>query len=268
MIDLFHSIIMGIVQGLGEFLPISSSAHLVILPWLANFPTPGLTFDVALHFGTLIALLAYFFKDWVLLTRAFFTSLAKKPSRYSYEEKMIWFIILGSIPAAVVGLTVEHYAETLFRNPLWVAINMAGFGLLLYAADQWGKKDKKMEGITLADAIWVGLAQSLALIPGTSRSGVTITAGMARRMDRTAAARFSFLLSMPAVAGAAVLKAKDFFAMDVNLSAWIGIAVSAVVGYLAIKYMLYFLRTYSYTVYVVYRLIFAAVVFVAWFLKR
>lgn len=268
MIDLFHSIIMGIVQGLGEFLPISSSAHLVILPWLANFPTPGLTFDVALHFGTLIALLAYFFKDWVLLTRAFFTSLTKRPSGYSHEERMIWYIILGSIPAAVVGLTVEHYAETLFRNPLWVAINMAGFGLLLYAADKWGKKDKKMAGITLADAVWVGLAQSLALIPGTSRSGVTITAGMARRMDRTAAARFSFLLSMPAVAGAAVLKAKDFFAMDVNLNAWIGIAVSAVVGYLAIKYMLYFLRTYSYTVYVVYRLIFAAVVFTAWFWKR
>ncbi len=267
MINLFHSIILGVVQGLGEFLPISSSAHLVILPWLADFPTPGLTFDIALHFGTLIALLAYFFRDWIQLAKAFFTSCTKSPKNYSTNEKLIWFIILGSIPAAIVGLTVESYAETIFRNPLWIGINMAGFGLLLFAADHWGKKNKSVPELTLMDAIWIGLAQSLALIPGTSRSGVTITAGLARRLDRTSAARFSFLLSMPAVAGAALLKAKDFFGMGYNLNVWIGIAVSAVVGYLAIKYMLYFLRTYSYTVYVVYRLLFAAMVFLAIWVK-
>lgn len=268
MIDLFHSIILGIVQGLGEFLPISSSAHLVILPWLGNFPTPGLTFDVALHFGTLLALLAYFFKDWIALTKAFFSSLTKRPKSYSQNERLIWYIILGSIPAAIVGLSVESYAETLFRNPLWVAINMAVFGILLFIADHWWRRERSMDQVTLADAMWVGLAQSLALIPGTSRSGVTITAAMARGMNRTCAARFSFLLSMPAVAGAALLKAKDFFAMDLTLNVWIGIAVSAVVGYLAIKYMLYFLRNYSYTVYVIYRLIFAALVFTVYFLRN
>lgn len=264
--DLWHTIVMGIVQGLGEFLPISSSAHLVILPWLFDFPTPGLTFDVALHFGTLLALVAFFYRDWLQLIPAFFTSFKKKPAHYGPYEKMIWFIILGSIPAAVVGLTVEKYAETVFRNPLWVGINMAGFGILLYVADRLGRKTKKVAEMNLWDAIIIGLAQCLALVPGTSRSGVTITAGLFREMDRTSAARFSFLLSTPVVAGAAILKAPDFFAGVINTKSLVGIAVSAVVGYLAIKYMLYFLRTYSFLVYVIYRLFFAAVVFLGlWF---
>jgi undecaprenyl-diphosphatase len=267
-VDLWQAIVMGVVQGLGEFLPISSSAHLVILPWLEKFPTPGLTFDVALHFGTLIALLAYFFRDWVQLTGAFFTSLKKKPRHYSPPERMVWFIILGSIPAAVVGLTIEEYAETVLRNPLIVAFNMAFFGILLYIADRLGRKTKKSDEINLLDAILVGLAQALALVPGTSRSGVTITAGLFRGMDRTTAARFSFLLSMPAVAGAAILKANDFFSGVFNWISVVGIMVSGVVGYLAIKYMLYFLRNYSFLVYVLYRMAFAALVFAVWFFRQ
>lgn len=266
--DLWHAIVMGIVQGLGEFLPISSSGHLVILPWLFNFPTPGLTFDVALHFGTLLALLAFFFRDWLRLVPAFFSSLRKKPAQYNPEERLIWFILIGSIPAAIAGLLVEEYAETIFRNPLWVAFNMAFFGILLYLADRWGKKTRDVAAMNLRDAIVIGLAQCLALIPGTSRSGVTITAGMARDMDRVAAARFSFLLSTPVIAGAAVLKAPDFFRGVMDGPSLVGITVSFVVGYLAIKYMLYFLQKYSFLVYIIYRLIFAALVLGAYLYIR
>jgi undecaprenyl-diphosphatase len=266
--DLWHAIVMGTVQGLGEFLPISSSGHLVILPWLFNFPTPGLTFDVALHFGTLLALLAFFYREWLQLIPAFFSSLKKRPAQYDQEERLIWFILIGSIPAAIAGLLVEDYAETIFRNPLWVGINMAGFGVLLYLADRWGKKTKGMAGMNLQDAILIGLAQCFALIPGTSRSGVTISAGMARDMDRVAAARFSFLLSTPVIAGAAILKAKDFLNGVVDMPSLVGIGVSFVVGYLAIKYMLYFLQRYSFLVYILYRLAFAALVFGAYFYKK
>lgn len=259
---LFESILLGVVQGLGEFLPISSSAHLVIFPWFFDFKTPGLSFDVALHFGTLISLLAYFYKDWIALTKAFFTSIKKKGRCDTLEERLIWYIILGSIPAAIVGLAVKEYAETIFRNPWIVAFNMGFFGTLLYAADRWGKKNKHLKEMSLWDALIIGVAQCLALVPGTSRSGVTITAALFRQIDRVSAARFSFLLSTPVVAGAALLKAKDFFALDFSYANFIGIGVSAVVGYLAIKYMLYFLKNYTFLVYVVYRLLFAAIIMV------
>lgn len=260
--SVLESILLGVVQGLGEFLPISSSAHLVIFPWFFDFKTPGLSFDVALHFGTLISLLVYFYQDWIQLTRAFFSSIKKKGKCDTIDERMIWYIIFGSVPAALVGLTVEEYAETIFRNPWLVAFNMSFFGILLYAADRWGKKNKGIAEMGFWDAMIVGLAQALALVPGTSRSGVTITAGMFRGIDRVSAARFSFLLSTPVVAGAAMLKAKDFFALGFSYVNLIGIAVSAVVGYLAIKYMLHFLKSYSFLVYVIYRLAFAAIIMV------
>ncbi len=262
--DLYHALLLGLVQGLGEFLPISSSAHLVVLPWLMNFPTPGLTFDVALHFGTLISLLIYFYRDWLKLGRAFFTSLRKRPAEYSFEERLIWYLILGTIPAMFAGLFVEDYAETLFRSPLLVATMMAVFGTLLYITDRYSTKCKNIEQIGLREALLIGLAQCLALIPGSSRSGVTITAGLALGMDRFSAARFSFLLSTPIVAGAALLKAKDMLGHGIDRTWMAGIAFSALVGFLAIKYMLHFLKTSSYAVYVLYRWGFALVVFAAY----
>jgi undecaprenyl-diphosphatase len=238
------------------------------MPWLFDFTTPGLTFDVALHVGTLLSLLIYFRKDWLQLTRSFFSSLKKRPSQYDFQEKLVWYLLIGTIPAAVAGFLIEDYAETVFRNPLLVATMMVLFGTLLYLVDRFGKKTKPLDQITLTDAVLVGIAQCIALIPGSSRSGVTITAGMLRNMDRVTAARFSFLLSTPIVAGAALLKLKDFFAIGgINLVNMTGIAVSALTGYLAIKYMLYFLRKYSFIVYVLYRLAFAAVVFLGYYLK-
>lgn len=265
---LFHAILLGTVQGLGEFLPISSSAHLVIFPWLFDFPDPGLTFDVALHLGTLIALLLFFYRDWLRLTKAFFTSLTKKPSHYQADEKLIWFLIFATIPAAVAGYFIEDYAETVLRTPLLIGIMMAVMGLILAAADRFGKKEKNLSEISFKDSLIVGFSQALALIPGTSRSGVTITAGLFRKMDRATAARFSFLLSTPIVAGAVVLKFKDFIHSHIDAISIVGILTSTLVGYLSIKYMLYFLQRYSYKVYVYYRLAFAAFIFLMIYLKK
>jgi undecaprenyl-diphosphatase len=264
---LTHAILLGAVQGLGEFLPISSSAHLVIVPWLLNFPDPGLTFDVALHLGTLISLLAYFYRDWIKLGGAFFTSLTKMPRRYNPEEKLIWFLIIATIPGAIAGKLLEEKAETVFRAPALVATMMAAMGLILWLADRFGKKQKGLDQITLKDSLIVGFSQALAIIPGTSRSGVTITTGLLRKMDRSTAARFSFLMATPIIAGAVVLKLKDFLHGHIDNASIIGIIVSAVVGYLSIKYMLYFLQRYSYGVYVIYRWIFAAGVFLAIYFK-
>lgn len=265
---LLQAILLGIVQGLGEFLPISSSAHLVIVPWLFKFPDPGLTFDVALHLGTLIALLSYFYKDWLKLTAAFFRSLKKKRSEYSFEERLIWYLILGTIPGAVIGYLIEDYAETILRGPLLIAGMMAVMGIVLGLVDKFSKKIKPLEKVTLADSLIVGTSQALALIPGTSRSGVTITTGLLRKMDRATAARFSFLLSTPITFGAVVLKLKDMIHAHLDLNTLAGVVVSAVVGYLAIKYMLIFLRKYSYSVYVIYRLLFAAMVFGVYFFRK
>ncbi len=265
---LLHAVILGIVQGLGEFLPISSSAHLVIMPWLLNFPDPGLTFDVALHIGTLAALLGFFHKDWINLTKAWFRSLKKSPAQYDFEERLIWYLILATIPGAAIGYLIEDYAETILRGPLLVGVMMAVMGILLGIVDRFGKKTKNLEKVTLKDSLIVGVSQALALIPGTSRSGVTITTGMILGMDRPTAARFSFLLSTPITAGAAILKLKDLFHAHLDLNTVVGIVVSAVVGYLAIKYMLYFLQRYSYRVYVIYRLAFAALIFAVWFARN
>jgi undecaprenyl-diphosphatase UppP len=265
---LLHAIVLGIVQGLGEFLPISSSAHLVIVPWLFKFPDPGLTFDVALHLGTLLALLTFFYKDWLVLIAAFFRSLRKKRSEYSFEERLIWYLILGTIPGAVIGYLIEDYAETILRGPLLVAGMMAVMGIILGCVDKYSRKTKALPQVTLADSLIVGVSQALALIPGTSRSGVTITAGLLRGMDRATAARFSFLLSTPITFGAVVLKMKDLVHGHLEINTFVGILVSAVVGYFAIKYMLYFLQKYSYAVYVVYRLIFAALVFAVYFFRK
>ncbi len=265
---LFHAVLLGVVQGLGEFLPISSSAHLVIVPWLLNFPDPGLTFDVALHLGTLIALLAYFFKDWLQLIAAFFRSLTKKPANWEFQERLIWFLIIATIPGAAAGYLLENYAETVFRAPALVATMMAVMGIIMGIVDRFAPKTKPLEKVTFMDSLWVGISQALAIIPGTSRSGVTITTGMLRKMDRPTAARFSFLLSTPIVAGAALLKLKHLFHGNADTNTIVGIVVSAVVGYLAIKYMLYFLQRYSYRVYVFYRLAFAAMVFAVLLARR
>lgn len=258
----FNAFILGLVQGLGEFLPISSSGHLILVPWFMNFQDPGLSFSVALHIGTLIALLMYFYKDWMILTKALFTSLKKSPKNYSHHERMIWYLILASVPGAIGGILLEDWAETVFRQPLLVAIQLALAGILLALVDYYYQQERDFTKITLKDALLIGCAQVIALIPGTSRSGITITMARYLKIDRVTAARFSFLLATPITAGACLLKLKDIIHSGVDLNFWIGVSTSLVVGMLSIKYLLYFMRQYSYRVFAYYRVILAVIIVV------
>ncbi len=262
--QIWEAILLGIVQGLGEFLPISSSAHLYMFNEWFKMDSPGLAFDIALHLGTLISLLAFFYKDWIKLTAAFFSSLKKIPQqkeKLNEYERLIWLIILGTIPVVIFALAFEDAIENQWRQAWIIGMNMACFGILLGWADRRSQKNRNMEQLNWKDSLSIGIVQCLALIPGTSRSGVTITGGLFRNLDRSSAARFSFLLSTPAVLGAAILKLPKFFNESFDLPVLIGILTSAIVGFLAIKYMLYFLKKYSFLFYIVYRLLFAACVF-------
>lgn len=250
----FQSILLGIVQGLGEFLPISSSAHLVITPWLFKFPDPGLTFDVALHFGTLLALLAYFWKDWI---------------RIILEKRSLFFIVvLATIPGAAVGYLLDELAETAFRHPLLVALNMSLLGGVLLYADGKKRRERTMEQMGLRDALIIGASQALALVPGVSRAGVTITAGLFCGFSRSTAAFFSFLLAMPITLGACVFKMKHLFQNGAGGVEWTGIAVSAVVGFLSIKYLLRYVQTHNYRIFVYYRFGFTLLVLVFYLVGR
>lgn len=262
-----EAVILGVVQGLGEFLPISSSAHLVITPWLLRFPDPGLAFDVALHAGTLIALLAYFWRDWARLTAAFFTSLKKKRATYSQDEKLIWYLIIASVPGAIAGKLLEEQADTIFRSPLLIAGTMTVMGLVLWAADQLQKHRIDLQHMGLKESIIVGLSQALAIVPGVSRSGSTMSAGLFLGLTRETAARFSFLMALPITLGAVLVKARDFFSHSVGVPELVGIAVSAVTGFLAIKYMLAYVRKYSYRIFVAYRLLFSLVIVVVYLFR-
>ncbi len=258
----FDAFILGLVQGLGEFLPISSSGHLILVPWFMHFQDPGLSFSVALHIGTLIALLLYFYQDWIILIKAFFSSIKKSPKTYNHHERMIWFLILASVPGAVGGILLEDWAETVFRSPLLVAIQLALAGILLALVDFYYQQERDFTKITLKDAMLIGCAQVIALIPGTSRSGITITMARYLKIDRVTAARFSFLLATPITAGACALKFKDILHAGVDLNFWVGVITSLIVGILSIKYLLHFMRQYSYRVFAYYRVVLAIVIIV------
>jgi len=248
-LTVFQALILGVVQGLGEFLPISSSAHLVLVPWVMGWEYAGLTFDVALHMGSLIAVVAFFWRDWFVLTR---DALAR---RATPESKMFWYIVAATIPGAAVGFIFEQQAETVFRTPLLIGVMLIVMGVILYWVDRRAAKRKGMWGMTFGDALFVGVSQSLAIIPGVSRSGVTMTAGRFRGLTREAAARFSFLLSTPIIVGAGVYKLKDLAATNIDAAFITGVVSSAVVGFLSIGFLLRYLTERSFGVFVWYRLL-------------
>ena len=263
---IFQAFILGLVQGLGEFLPISSSAHLVLVPWLFRWADPGLTFDIALHVGTLIAVVLYFWKDWLNLISK---GLTKPKER---EGKLFWFLVLATIPGASIGYLLEHKAETVFRNPLLIAVMLILMGAILYWADRQGKKQINVEHISLKTSFLIGLSQALAIIPGVSRSGVTMTTALALGMTRESAARFSFMLSTPVIAGAGILQilrlAKAVLhpaesMPPVNWSAMgVGFLCAAISGFLCIRFFLRYIQTKSFTPFVVYRFLLAGLVLV------
>jgi undecaprenyl-diphosphatase len=255
----FQAVVLGLVQGLAEFLPISSSAHLVLVPWVFRWPDPGLAFDVALHVGTLVAVLWYFRDEWVRLTQSAFALLRTR--RVDTEEKRrLLQIVVATIPAAIGGLLLEDYAESTFRSPTLIAITLMVMGVVLWAADRYAPRDRPLGSMTLRDAVLIGLAQVFALVPGVSRSGSTMTAGRALRLDRQAAAMFSFLMSMPITAAAAVLKVPALLRSDDLTMLVVGILASAASGWLAIAVLLRYLSKHSFGVFALYRLALGALI--------
>lgn len=266
--DVLQAVVLGAVQGLTEFIPISSSAHLLVVPWVVGWDQFGLAFDVALHLGTLIALVAYFWRDWYGLLRDYAgtTRLGKAVGMKPAPGMMLlWPILIASVPAALAGKFLEEIVVTQFRTSfLLVGIITVALGVLLMVADKLGTKRRPAEAVTLADWLIIGLAQALAIIPGVSRSGITITAGLACGLRRDAAARFSFLLGAPIIFGAALYELPK--ALRAGLSAaellpfGAGIAASAVVGYLCIGFLMSYLRTRSTGLFVGYRVVFGSAI--------
>jgi len=260
--NILQAIVLGAVQGLTEFLPISSTAHLIIIPKLLGWEDPGLTFDVALHLGTLVALLVYFREEWIRLVQSGIGYV-----RAQHRDPLLFYIILATIPGGIAGVLFEKKADRDLRDLRIIAVALALLALMLVIAELKGRKRKELNQITLSDAMTVGLAQALAIVPGVSRSGVTITAGLFRGMKREAAARFSFFLSTPLIAGAAAKKGlevfKDGLPADERAPFLVGIIVSAIVGYLAIEILLKYLQSHSTFVFVYYRIALGVALYVA-----
>jgi len=257
--DLFHAAILGALQGFTEVLPISSSAHLILVPWLFKWPESGLTFDVALHLGTFLALSLYFWRDIIEMIVSFFDAIAAR--RLNTPARRLPFLIIATtIPAAVVGKLFEEQIEAIFRsNPLLISSILILFGLLLGAVDLFGRKRLILDEIKPAGALIIGLMQCLALIPGVSRAGITITAALMLGFTRESAARFSFLISLPIVAGAALLKTVHIFTHGIpageGLPMLVGITFSAVTGYISVAFLLRFVQKKSLSPFVWYRVI-------------
>lgn len=247
---MLEAVILGAMQGITEFFPISSTAHLVLVPWLLGWEgtVDSLAFDVALHAGTLVSLLAVLRKDIIGM-------VAKK-------RNLLLLLLVGTVPAVVAGLLLEEYISGVLRSPGVIAAALVAFGLVMYYAETFRKK-KKMERMTVLDALFVGVAQAVALIPGTSRSGITISAGLMRGVKREEAARFSFMLSIPVIAGATLVEGKKLIGSpgeyDLSLMG-AGFAVSLITGFLAIKFMLGYLRAHNMNVFIVYRFVLAGMI--------
>ena len=257
--NIVHAAVLGIVQGLSEFLPVSSSGHLVLIPWLAGWEDPGATFDVALHMGTLLALVMFFWRDWLEMLS-------------DWRKPMLWFIVLGCIPGALFGYKYEKYFDTVFHSPLIIGVFMMAMGALMGLAEKFSKKTDELGTMTWGKSLFIGCAQVLALMPGVSRSGITMTAGLVSGFKRESAARFSFLLAMPITAGAGLLKLTHIIhhglpRADIKPFA-VGIILSAIVGFLAIKYLLKYLQQHTLYVFVWYRLAFGAAVVAVYLMMK
>lgn len=262
--SVFQAVILGALQGATEFLPISSSAHLILAPWLLGWPDQGLTFDVVLHAGTLFAILSFFWKDWIQMLAGLVSTRGSRIQGPYANPWLLFLLICGTIPAAVAGFLAENAVETRLRSPLVLSFTLIGLALLLWLAERVATKKRELTEVTMVDALAVGAAQALALVPGTSRSGITITAGLFRGLTREAAARFSFLLSAPITAGAALKKAMELHKMGIadaeRLPLILGFLTSVIIGYLTIKYFLRYLQKNTLFLFIYYRIALGCVI--------
>jgi len=259
-------IVLSLIQGLTELLPVSSSAHLMILPWLFKISDPGFAFDVALHLGTLLALVIYFFKDWIQIIQLGLNSKTQIKANSPYTHKTLWFLIMATLPVVIVGLVFNDKLENLLRQPLITAGSLIIFGILLWLADKYSKKTVILNSMTSKDALFVGAAQVLALVPGVSRSGATMTAALHRNFTKEMAARFSLLLSMPAILGAAILEIKNIFAIPLGTLV-LAISVTALSSYLAIKFLMARINKIGYKGFAIYRIVLALIVILTYCLR-
>jgi undecaprenyl-diphosphatase len=280
-LPIYQAVVLAVVQAFGEFLPISSSAHLILARWFFGWseldPAMDLTFDVALHAGTLLAVLIYFFPTWINLLATGFGGRPVFSSRSAglgnvddleagSDRMLLWWIVLGTIPGAIAGKLLDKYAELKFRESyLLIGAMLVIVGLLMWLAEKLGGQRRPLTAVGPVDALLIGIAQAFALIPGVSRSGSTITAGLARGLNREAAARFSFLLLAPITAGAVLLKAHAVMKAgglppEMKTPFIVGISVSAVLGLGVIAFFLSFLRTHSLNLFVIYRVVLGLVV--------
>jgi undecaprenyl-diphosphatase len=262
---IYQVIVLAIVQALTEFLPISSTAHLVLVPWLFGWKDPGLTFDVALHAGTLVAVLIYFFRDWVqIIGQGLGLNIGSDP-RLKQNRNLLWLLAAASIPIGIIGYLFDKQADTIWRTPYVIGTMLIVIGVLMWIAERRRVGDKSLDKISWGDGLAIGVSQALSVVPGTSRSGITITTGLFRGLSREAAARFSFLLSTPAIAAAVAKKLWDIhkeggMAADMRVPFALGAAVSGVLGAIVIAYFLRYLRHRSLMPFVYYRIIFGIIV--------
>jgi undecaprenyl-diphosphatase len=263
----FQALILGLIQGITEFLPISSSAHLTLAPWVFGWTDPGLEFDVALHIGSLIAVLWYFWAEWVRLAQAAWRIVQHGGKVEGAEEMRVVLLIIGTIPGAIAGILLEKQAEETFRSPLLIAVTLSVMGVLLWAVDKWAPADRSMDSLGFVDALWIGLAQILALVPGVSRSGSTITMGRALKLDRESAAVFSFLLSMPIIAGAGLHKLPHLLKSGITAPIATGVVAAAISSWLAIAIVLRYVKSHSYGAFALYRVLLAGAVIALWFAR-
>lgn len=261
---ILQAIILGIVQGLTEFLPISSSGHLILVPWLFNWhfllehPDLNKTFDVALHLGTFVSLLVYFWRDLGRLLKAWVLTLVRRRVDTS-EGRLAWLLIVSTVPAGIVGVAFEDLIVTRLGAPWMIGVLMIVFGLAMWIVDRRAKLDRDIDALTWSDALTIGVAQAFALAPGVSRSGITMVTGLLLRLDREAAARYSFLMSIPVIGGAAAYKglqvAVDGLPAGTTTPFVAGIASAAVSGLAAIYFLLAYLRRHDFSIFVRYRLV-------------
>lgn len=272
--SILQIVILAVVQGLTEFLPISSTAHLYLTSWLLGWQTESLDFDIMLHLGTLIAVLIYFLKDWLQILAQGFGMRFGHDQELKHNQMLLWLLAIGSVPIGVCGYLFGKQAEGVWRTPAVMGVMLIAVGVFMWLAEEWSRKLRDVGSLNLMDAIGIGMAQALAIVPGCSRSGITISAGLFRNLTRESAARFSFLLSTPAIGGAAMKALWDIHkhggGLHTLLTAQfaVGVLVSAITGCVVIAWFLQYLRRSSLRPFVYYRVIFGIIVLALAYIRR
>jgi undecaprenyl-diphosphatase len=261
---IIQALILGIVQGLTEYIPVSSTANLILIPWLLgwNFsPEAKVAFDILVQWGTLVGVIIYFWRDILQIIRAVFSGLAHRKPFETFEARLGWLVVVATIPAVIAGVFIKRYLEQLYQMYILISIILMLGGVLMLAAERFGQRTRDLKQMAWLDAVIVGVWQIFAMIPGFSRSSVTISGGMLRHFNREDAARFSFLMSIPALLGAGVIALKDLFDDPALLASLatpllVGFLAAAITGYLSIRWLLGYLKTRSLTIFVIYRFVF------------